>query len=102
MIKVLQGIDIVECAVLKERLDRYGERFLVRVFTKAEREYCSSKKNSLQHFAGRLASKEAVLKMLGTGWTMGATWTDIEVLNNSSGCPSVKLSGRCGQLAEQL
>lgn len=95
------GIDTVECARLKEMLDRHGQRFLDRVFTPAEQAYCVGRKRSIEHLAGRFAAKEAVLKALGTGWRNGISWTDIEVVNMPSGSPRIILTGRCRQVADE-
>ena len=96
------GIDMVDCARLAEMLDRHGERFLNRVITARELSYCLGKKRSLEHLAGRFAAKEAVMKVLGTGWSGGISWTDIEIYNNSAGQPGVRLTGRCRQVAGEL
>jgi len=99
---VSQGIDMVECARLQEMIDRHGRRFLERVFTAAELDYCLGKKRAIEHLAGRFAAKEAVLKVLGTGWRGGISWTDIEVRNAPSGRPSVSLTGRCRRIADEM
>jgi holo-[acyl-carrier protein] synthase len=99
---VAHGIDMVECARLAQMIERHGRRFLNRVFTPVELEYCLDKKRAVEHLAGRFAAKEAVLKVLGTGWRNGITWTDIEVSNHPSGQPQVKLTGRCRQIADDL
>ncbi|MHC4561322.1 MAG: holo-ACP synthase [Planctomycetota bacterium] len=99
---VSQGIDMVECRRIKESVDQHGDRFLNRVFTKAELDYCLGKKRELEHLAGRFSAKEAVLKVLGTGWANGIAWTDIEVVNEESGQPVVRLSGRCREIADEL
>ncbi len=96
-----QGIDMVDCDRLSALIDRHGRRFLERVFTLAERDYCSARKHPTPHLAGRFAVKEAVLKVLGTGWRDGIAWTDIETRNQPSGQPTVHLTGRCRQLAQQ-
>lgn len=96
------GIDMVACDRLDDLLSRHGSRFLQRVFTQAELDYCQSRKNATPHLAGRFAVKEAVLKVLGTGWRDGIAWTDIETRNEPSGQPRVALHGRCRQIAEQL
>ncbi len=93
---------MVDCARLKAVLDRHGERFLTRVFTPAELDYCMPKKRRVEHLAGRFAAKEAVLKVLGTGWGSGISWRDIEVRNEPSGRPRVYLTGRCRQIADQI
>jgi holo-[acyl-carrier protein] synthase len=96
------GVDMVDCVRLEASLERHGEKFLDRVYTPREQEYCLSKKNRTQHLAGRFAAKEAVLKVLGTGWREGIAWTDIEVLNELFGQPRVSLTGRCREIADQL
>jgi holo-[acyl-carrier protein] synthase len=94
------GIDIVETARIRRLIDEHGAHFLDRVFTPAEQAYCNaSRKRSLEHFAGRFAAKEAVLKVLGTGWRGGIAWTDIEVVKEPSGQPQVKLTGECARIA---
>ena len=95
------GIDMVDCARLAEAIGRHGERFLKRVFTATELDYCLGKRRELEHLAGRFAAKEAVLKALGTGWRGGVNWTDIEVFNEPSGQPRVKLTGRCREIVEE-
>jgi holo-[acyl-carrier protein] synthase len=97
------GIDMVDCDRLQQSLDQHGQRFLDRVFTPLEQDYCNRrKKSAIQSLAGRFAVKEAVLKVLGTGWTNGIAWTDIEVRNTSAGQPKVFLTGRCKEIADQL
>jgi holo-[acyl-carrier protein] synthase len=72
------------------------------VFTPTELEYCLAKRRRIEHLAGRFAAKEAVLKVLGTGWRDGIRWTDIEIRNLPSGEPRVFLSGRVRQIADQM
>jgi holo-[acyl-carrier protein] synthase len=86
------GIDIVEVVRIKKTLTKFGERFLQRVFTRQERDYCSRKAHPEQSFAARFAAKEAVLKAIGIGLSGGVRWTDVEVVNAQSGQPEVKLS----------
>jgi holo-[acyl-carrier protein] synthase len=74
---------------------------LQRVFTRREIEYCSSRKTATQHYAGRWAAKEAVLKVLGTGWTRGIQWTDLEIQNEVSGAPVMKLAGKAAEIAKE-
>ena len=93
---------MVDCNRLGKAIERHGEKFLSRVFTPAELEYCSGKKRRIEHLAGRFAAKEAVLKVLGTGWANGIQWTDIEIRNAPSGRPHVRLAGRCRQIADSL
>ena len=99
---VSQGIDMVSCQRLAEAIDRHGDRFLQRVFTQAELDYCMGRKRQIEHLAGRFAAKEAVLKVLGTGWRDGISWTDIEIRNLPSGQPQVRLSGRCREIADGM
>ncbi|MCD6304304.1 MAG: holo-ACP synthase, partial [Planctomycetes bacterium] len=99
---VTHGIDLVECKRLAEIVERHGRRFLERVFTPAELEYCLPRKRFIEHLAGRFAAKEAVLKVLRTGWQAGIRWRDIEIANAPSGAPSVSLRGRCRRIAERL
>jgi len=87
------GIDIVECLRIAQMIERHGELFITRVFTDHEIEYCSARKAATQHYAGRWAAKEAVLKALGTGWRRGISWRDIEIRNDRNGAPMVKLRG---------
>jgi holo-[acyl-carrier protein] synthase len=97
------GIDIVETARIRRAVKEHGERFLDRVFTPAEQEYCRrNHKRYYEHLAGRFAAKEAVLKVLGTGWRGGIAWTDVEILPEPSGQPKVRLSGECDRIAAQL
>ena len=87
------GIDIVECLRIAQMIERHGEIFITRVYTDHEIEYCSARKAATQHYAGRWAAKEAVLKALGTGWRRGISWRDIEIRNDKNGAPTVKLRG---------
>ena len=99
---VSHGIDMVDCERLSESIEKHGERFLNRVFTKTELAYCRDRKRELEHLAGRFAAKEAVLKVLGTGWTNGIAWDEIEILNEPSGRPTVHLHGKCRELADAM
>ena len=93
------GVDLVKI----DRIDKAGKNhngFLERVFTEREREYCSRQKYSAQHYAGRFAAKEAVLKAIGTGWSAGVKWTDMEVLHGEGGGPIVNVSGRVKDLMD--
>ena len=81
------GIDIVECLRIAQMIERHGELFITRVYTDHEIEYCSARKAATQHYAGRWAAKEAVLKALGTGWRRGISWRDIEIRNDDKGAP---------------
>ncbi|MBN2433135.1 MAG: holo-ACP synthase [Acidobacteria bacterium] len=98
---IKHGIDLVECKRLQEAIDRHGQRFLDRVFTPAEQAYSRRHRRQAERFSGRFAVKEAVLKMLGTGWQNGIAWTDIEVVNDPAGQPRANLTGRVKALAHQ-
>ena len=87
------GTDIVECLRIAQMVERHGELFITRVYTPLEIEYCQSRKQATQHFAGRWAAKEAVLKALGTGWRRGISWRDVEVRNIRTGSPTIALYG---------
>ena len=73
------GTDIIECLRIGKMIEQHGELFLRRVYTPREIRYCQSRKHAIEHFAGRWAAKEAILKAMGTGWSRGIAWTDIEV-----------------------
>jgi holo-[acyl-carrier protein] synthase len=95
------GTDIIECLRIAKMIERHGELFLTRVYTPHEIEYCTARKAATQHYAGRFAAKEAVLKALGTGWTRGIQWRDLEVQNEMGGRPTLVLSGAAAELAEK-
>jgi holo-[acyl-carrier protein] synthase len=95
------GIDLVEVSRIAEMLERHPERFIERVFTKAEAAHGEGHKRRTEHLAARFAAKEAVLKALGTGWSSGVAWTDIEVVRLPTGQPTIKLSGRAAEIALQ-
>jgi len=99
---VAHGIDLVDCPRIEEMVERHGEHFVNRVFTAAEQAYAEANKNKTEKLAGRFAAKEAVLKLMGTGWRGKIAWTDIEVVNNAAGQPEVSLSGEVKKLAEKL
>ncbi len=93
------GIDAVEIARIAALVEAHGERFLSRVFTPGERVHAAGKRNAAQHLAARFAAKEAVFKALGTGWSDGIAWTDVEVVSEPTGRPVVRLHGRAGDIA---
>jgi holo-[acyl-carrier protein] synthase len=95
------GIDIVECLRIAQMIEKHGELFITRVYTDAEIEYCSARKMATQHYAGRWAAKEAVLKALGTGWRRGIGWRDIEIRNDRRGAPTVQLRGGARDVMDQ-
>jgi holo-[acyl-carrier protein] synthase len=97
------GIDIVETSRIRHMVEEHGQRFLDRVFTADEQAYCArNPKRLYEHLAGRFAAKEAVLKVLGTGWRGGIAWTDIEVTKEASGQPKIALTGECARIADDL
>ena len=87
------GTDIIECPRIGRMIDQHGELFLRRVYTEREISYCQAKKHAIEHFAGRWAAKEAILKAIGTGWSKGICWTDLEVRNLPTGAPQVLVRG---------
>ena len=96
------GTDIIEIDRVRAVWERHGERFLRRVFTKGEQEYCLKKKrNSIESLAGRFAAKEAVMKALGHGQGQGILWKEIEVLRADTGKPSIRLTGGAAEIAER-
>jgi holo-[acyl-carrier protein] synthase len=93
------GVDLVECARIQHSLDRFGERFLHRVFTEGEIEYSQSMKYPARHLAARFAAKEALSKAFGTGIGKSMGWKEIDVHRKPSGEPFVVLEGKAKQLA---
>ena len=96
------GVDIVETARIEGSIERFGDRFLSRVFTQGERDYCGSMPHSARHYAARFAAKEAVSKAFGTGIGRQVSWRDIEVKRKESGEPYVILHGSAAELAASL
>jgi holo-[acyl-carrier protein] synthase len=97
------GTDLIESRRMQESIDRFGERFLERVFTTGEIAYClRKKKNAAESFAARFAAKEAGAKALGTGISRGVSWKEFEVRREASGRPTLHLSGRAAELAEAM
>ena len=99
---VAHGIDLVDCPRIEKMVQDHGERFINRVFTVAEQAYAEANKNRIEKLAGRFAAKEAILKLMGTGWKGKIAWTDIEVVNNETGRPVVNLCGEVKKIAERL
>ena len=96
------GIDLTEIARIQHSIDRYGSRFLNRVYTAAEQAYCMRRRNSTESFAARFAAKEASAKALGTGISRGVNWLEIEVVRAPGSRPTVQFHGRAGQFAARL
>jgi len=96
------GTDLMEIARIRQSIARFGDRFLARVFTPREIEYCQRKKNAAESFAARFAAKEAGAKALGTGISHGVNWLELEVAREPSGKPLLQLSGRAALRAQSL
>ena len=96
------GTDITECLRIARMIERHGELFINRIYTPEEIKYCQSRKQATQHFAGRWAAKEAILKALGTGWQRGISWRDIEIRNEPGGKPIVAVRGGVKDVVEEL
>jgi holo-[acyl-carrier protein] synthase len=96
------GIDVVEIERIQAAMDRFGQRFLKRVFLDGEAAYCRRKRNSAESFAARFAAKEAAAKALGTGMSQGVNWLEIEVVREPSGRPTIRFHGRAAQRAERM
>lgn len=99
---IAHGIDLVDCPRIEEMVKRHDRRFVNRVFTAAEQAYADANKDRIEKFAGRFAAKEAILKLMGTGWRGKIAWTDIEVVNNALGQPEVTLFGEVKKIADGL
>jgi holo-[acyl-carrier protein] synthase len=96
------GIDVAEVPRIQAVIESQKDRFLRRVYTLDEVAYCEQFKNKFERYAGRFAAKEAAMKALGTGWRRGVRWVDVEVVRESSGRPTMALSGEAGKIAEGL
>lgn len=96
------GIDITEVDRIRKSIERYGTTFKKRVYTPAEIAYCESHRDPYERFAARFAAKEAAMKALGTGWTHGVRWVDLEVVRMPSGRPTLALHGKSGEIAARL
>ena len=99
---IAHGIDLVDCPRIENMVSEHGERFINRVFTAAEQAYAEANKDRIEKLAGRFAAKEAILKLMGTGWRGKIAWTDIEVVNNNVGQPEVNLCGEVKKISERL
>jgi len=98
---VAHGIDLVDFPRIEDLMKRHEDRFLNRVFTQREQKDATAVKNRIEKLAGRFAAKEAVLKLIGTGWRGKIAWTDIEVTNNPMGQPIVEISGEVKRIAKE-
>lgn len=96
------GIDIAEVPRIREAIERFGSRFLERIYTAGEIRYCDSKANRMERYAGRFAAKEAAMKALGTGWNHGVRWRDCEVVRMPRSRPAMHFHGKAGEFAAKL
>jgi len=99
---IAHGIDLVDFPRIKDMVEQHGERFVNRVFTATEQAYAEANKARIEKLAGRFAAKEAILKLMGTGWRGKIAWTDIEIVNNPAGQPEVTLTGEVEKIANKL
>lgn len=96
------GIDIAEVKRIAQAMERFGERFIQRIFTAGEISYCDSKANRVERYAARFAAKEAAMKALGTGWNRGVRWRDCEVVRMPGGRPTLTFHGKAREFAAHL
>jgi len=96
------GIDIAEVPRIRETIERFGARFVERIFTEGEIQYCDSKANRIERYAARFAAKEAGMKALGTGWNFGVRWRDIEVARKPGSRPTLVFHGKAAEFAARL
>lgn len=95
------GTDIIEVKRIQEAIDKYGDRFVRRLFTTVEIEYCSARKAAALHYAGRFASKEAAFKALQRGWGGEVSWKDVEIENDAAGAPHMRFYGKALEIAQE-
>jgi holo-[acyl-carrier protein] synthase len=96
------GVDLAEVPRIARSIERYGDKFIRRIYTPAEIAYVERKANRFERYAARFAAKEAGMKAIGTGWRRGVTWQDFEVANLPSGKPTLRLHGVAAKFAEKL
>ena len=96
------GVDLAEVPRVRHLVERYGERYIERIYTPAEIAYVERKANRFERYAARFAAKEAGMKAIGTGWRHGVTWQDFEVANLPSGKPTLRLHGVAARIAGEL
>lgn len=96
------GIDVVEIGRIQQSLERFGQRFLDRIYTKSEQAYCLRKRKAAESLAARFAAKEAGAKALGTGISYGVNWLEIEVMRAPGGRPTLHFHGRAAEIARAL
>jgi holo-[acyl-carrier protein] synthase len=93
------GVDVVEIERFRGVMERLKDRFIFRVFTPEEQQFCKGHRDPVPHFAVRFAAKEALFKALGTGWAKGVTWLDAEVLRERQDAPTMTLHGEARRLS---
>ncbi|MGD0774418.1 MAG: holo-[acyl-carrier-protein] synthase [Candidatus Solibacter sp.] len=96
------GVDLAEVPRIRASIERYGEKFIRRIYTPAEIAYVERKANKFERYAARFAAKEAGMKAIGTGWRHGVRWQDFEVANLPSGKPTLRLHGVAARVAGML
>src|SRR5271156_7073622 len=96
------GVDLAEVGRIQKAIERHGEAFLRRIYTAGERQYCERFKNKFERYAGRFAAKEAAMKALGTGWSRGVRWVDLEVVRLRGGKPTLVLKGEARRIADAM
>ncbi len=96
------GIDLAEVPRIAAAIERFGDRFLRRIYTENEIRYCDSKANRIERYAARFAAKEAALKAIGTGWSHGVSWVEVEVRREPGGRPTIAFHGKAGEFAARL
>jgi holo-[acyl-carrier protein] synthase len=96
------GVDIAEVPRIRESIERFGDRFLRRIFTDGEIRYCEQKATRFESYAARFAAKEAGMKALGTGWSRGVRWRDIEVVRPKGQRPTIQFHGEAAAIAAKL
>jgi len=96
------GVDLAEVPRIRASIERFGSKFIQRIYTPSEIAYVERKANRYERYAARFAAKEAGMKALGTGWTGGVSWRDFEVVNLPSGRPTLELNGRAAEIAATL
>ena len=100
---MLHGVDLVEVSRIEQMLESHGDRFTARVFTDGEQSYAESAGSGrAERYAARFACKEAVFKVLGTGWGQGVAWTDVDVVRTASGRPELCVGGVAAERAREL
>lgn len=96
------GVDLAEVPRIRQSIERFGDKFIDRIYTPSEISYVERKANRFERYAARFAAKEAGMKAIGTGWRRGVTWHDFEIANLPSGRPTLRLSGKAAEFAARL